>query len=71
MPGLADRCAVCRREFPFSLGRCGFCHKVVCGDCSTRAGGNLFCSRECGHAFFYGGEEDVEDPAGGEVAEDE
>ena len=71
MPGLADRCAICNRDFPFSLGRCGSCRKVVCGGCGVRVGGNLFCGRECGHTFYYGGDEDVEDSARTEVGEDE
>jgi hypothetical protein len=71
MPGLADRCEVCKQEFPFSLSRCGFCHKVVCGSCSIRVGGSLFCGRECGHAFFYGGDEDVDEAGSSETSEDE
>ncbi len=61
MPGLADRCGVCAGEFLFSLPRCGFCHKAVCGSCAARMGGSVFCGKSCAHAFFYGGEEDVED----------
>ncbi|HEY7370207.1 MAG TPA: hypothetical protein VIA29_09990 [Thermoanaerobaculia bacterium] len=64
MPGLADRCMLCRREFPFSLPRCNMCRKAVCSSCNFRIGGSLFCSKECGHAFFYGGQEDVEDGRG-------
>jgi hypothetical protein len=61
MPGLADACGVCKREFQFSLPRCGFCHRTVCGDCASRTAGAIFCSRLCAHSFFYGGEEDVEE----------
>ncbi len=61
MPGLADTCGVCKKKFPFSLPRCTMCHKAVCSSCGTRVGGASFCSRECGHSFFYGAESDVED----------
>jgi hypothetical protein len=40
------------------------CRKAVCSSCNFRIGGSLFCSKECGHAFFYGGQEDVEDGRG-------
>jgi len=61
MPGLSDRCGVCAREFQFSLSRCAFCHKAFCSDCSFRVGGSAFCSKQCGHAFFYGSDEEVEE----------
>ncbi len=61
MPGLADRCGVCAREFGFSLQRCGVCRKPVCADCLVRMSGGVFCGRICAHAFFYGGDEDTED----------
>lgn len=71
MPGLADRCAVCGKEFTFSLPRCAFCRKAFCSSCSVRVGGSSFSSKECGHAFFYGGQEDVEeeDRAGADEGE--
>ena len=73
MPGLADACEVCKRQFQFSLPRCGFCHRTVCGDCSSRMAGAIFCGRLCAHSFFYGGEEDVgedESRKGGEFDEE-
>lgn len=66
MPGLSDRCGFCGREFPFSIPRCGTCRKSVCSDCSIRMGGAVFCSRECSHAFFYGGDEDASERADGD-----
>jgi hypothetical protein len=75
MPGLTDVCAVCKREFLFSLPRCGFCHRAACTDCSSRMAGAIFCSRLCAHSFFYGGEEDIdedtEDRKSVEIEEDE
>ena len=73
MPGLTDSCAICKRDFGFSLPRCGFCHRVVCGDCSSRMAGAIFCSRLCAHSFFYGGDEDVGEDSDErvEVEEDE
>jgi hypothetical protein len=66
MPGLVDNCGVCKKKFPFSLPRCTMCRKAVCSSCGTRVGGGAFCSRECGHSFFYGAESDVEDREEGE-----
>ncbi len=71
MPGLTDVCAVCAVEFQFSLSRCGFCHKPVCSSCSFRIGGSVFCGKTCGHSFFYGAQEDVEEREGEEAHEDE
>jgi len=75
MPGLADSCEVCKRQFQFSLPRCGFCHRTVCGDCSSRMAGAIFCGRQCAHSFFYGGDEDVgeevDSRGSGEREEDE
>ena len=67
MPGLSDKCGVCGTSFLFSLPRCGFCHKKVCAACNVRVGGSNFCTKACGHNFFFGGEEDVEDAAGSDV----
>ena len=61
MPGLADVCGICAREFPFSLQRCAVCRKAVCGDCVVRMSRGVFCGHICAHAFFYGGDEDVEE----------
>lgn len=58
MAGLSDRCAFCGVDFPYGLSRCSLCRKSVCGSCMVRVGGSVFCSRQCGHAFFYGSEED-------------
>ena len=71
MPGLADRCGVCARQFNFSLARCGFCHKAVCGDCLTRMAGSVFCGRTCSHAFFYGGDEEIDERSDPEADEGE
>lgn len=68
MPGLVDTCGVCKEVFSFSLPRCSMCRKTMCSSCVVRVGGCSFCSRECGHSFFYGGASDVED--GEEAPED-
>ena len=39
MPGLSDNCEICKKNYLFSLPRCGFCHKTVCADCLVRVGG--------------------------------
>jgi len=70
MPGLSDECGVCGATLLFSLPRCGFCHIPVCTSCTTRVGGSIFCGKACGHNFFYGADEDIEDIAGSD-AEDE
>ena len=62
MPGLSDACGICRQKFPFSLPRCAMCRKAVCSSCGVRVGGARFCSKACGHAFFYGSSADVDDP---------
>ncbi len=61
MPGLVDRCAVCSRQYPYSLARCAVCRRSVCGDCVVRMAGAVFCGRVCAHAFHYGGAEDVDE----------
>jgi hypothetical protein len=61
MPGLVDRCEVCDKQLNFGLPRCSFCHKTFCTSCSFRVGGCAFCGKECGHAFFFVGEEDVDE----------
>jgi hypothetical protein len=61
MPGLSDNCEICKKNYLFSLARCGFCRKTVCADCLVRVGGSIFCGKACGHTFFYGAEEDAED----------
>lgn len=71
MPGLADTCGVCNQKYPFSLPRCTMCRKAVCSNCGSRVGGAAFCSRACGHSFFYGSASDVEDQDAEESAEDE
>jgi hypothetical protein len=73
MPGLADICRVCGNTYPYSLPRCGFCRRAVCGNCGNRIGGAVFCGKTCSHSFFYGGEEDIEEEAarGGGDPEDE
>jgi hypothetical protein len=71
MPGLIDICGVCQQEFLFSLPRCAMCRRAVCSSCGIRVGGAAFCSKACGHSFFYGGELDTEDREEGEFSEDE
>ena len=71
MPGLSDKCGVCGSAFLFSLPRCGFCHRAVCANCVSRVGGSVFCSKACGHNFFYGAEEDVDEDKSAEDVEDE
>jgi hypothetical protein len=61
MPGLSDSCGVCKTTYLFSLPRCGFCRRPVCANCASRIGGSIFCGKTCGHTFFYGAEEDIED----------
>jgi hypothetical protein len=71
MPGLADQCGVCQEKFAFSLPRCPICHRAVCDSCSFRMGGSVFCSRTCGHAFFYGGDEEIQEGDASETDDDE
>jgi len=71
MPGLVDRGGVCGEEFQFSLSRCALCHRPFCSSCSMRIGGSAFCGKECGHAFFYGAGEEVEDSEAAEREEEE
>lgn len=70
MPGLSDTCGVCKTTYLFSLARCGFCHRPVCTSCAFRIGGSIFCGKACGHTFFYGGDEDIEE-SGSSDTEDE
>lgn len=61
MAGLTDHCAKCNQEFPYALPRDPICRKSVCESCAVRMGGSTFCGTECSHAFFFGGQADVED----------
>jgi hypothetical protein len=61
MAGLSDHCAICTQEFLYALPRCPICHKSVCDGCAKRMGGNTFCGTDCSHAFFFGGEEEIEE----------
>lgn len=61
VPGLSDNCGICGLEFLYALPRCPICHKSVCDGCAKRMGGSTFCSTECSHAFFFGGEDEIED----------
>ena len=58
--GLAsrDRTAASRS---FALPICPICKKAVCETCAFRMGGSIFCGSPCANAFFFGGQEDVED----------
>lgn len=58
---LSDHCGGCGQEFPYALPRCPICHKSVCESCAVRMGGSTFCGSACAHAFFFGGQDDVED----------
>jgi hypothetical protein len=57
--GLTDACSRCGQVFQYALNRCPSCHKSVCEECVHRMGGSAFCSTECAHAFFFGGEEEI------------
>ena len=57
----ADHCVGCGQDFPYALPACQTCRKAACEACAVRMGGNVFCSKPCAHAFFFGGQEDVED----------
>jgi hypothetical protein len=67
VPGLGDLCAICRQDLGYTLPNCRLCRKSVCGSCQVRRGGSIFCSRDCAHAFFFGGE----DEGGGRSGEEE
>ena len=56
-----DHCVTCDQDFPFSLPFCQTCRKLICETCVVRMGGGTFCSKPCAHAFFFGGQDDVED----------
>jgi hypothetical protein len=70
MPGLSDSCGICRRKFPFGLPRCSMCRKPVCNSCGVRVGGAYFCSKTCGHTFFYGSSSDPEEPDSEDLEEE-
>jgi hypothetical protein len=59
--GLSDHCGICGQEFLYALPRCPICHKSVCDGCAKRMGGNTFCGTDCSHAFFFGGEEEIDE----------
>lgn len=61
VPGLSDVCGTCGQDFLYALPRCPICHKSVCEGCAKRMGGSTFCSTDCSHAFFFGGEDEVAD----------
>lgn len=63
MAGLSDNCGRCNQEFQFALPRCPICHRAICDDCAVRMGGSSFCSTDCAHAFFFGGDEEVDESA--------
>ncbi len=71
MAGLADHCGPCGQEFPYALPICPMCRKAVCDRCAVRMGGNTFCGTPCAHAFFFGGQEDIEDESDVARFEDE
>ncbi len=71
MPSLADRCGVCDQELPFALPHCPSCKKTVCETCAFRMGGSVFCGSACANAFFFGGQEDVEDESDLRLLDDE
>jgi hypothetical protein len=58
---LDDTCGVCNQQVPYALPRCPTCRRSVCETCAIRMGGSVFCGSPCAHAFFFGGQEDVED----------
>jgi hypothetical protein len=59
--GLSDHCGRCGQEYAYALPRCPVCRRPVCDECAHRMGGNVFCSTECAHAFFFGGEEEIDE----------
>lgn len=71
MPELADRCGVCGTELAFALPICPTCKKAVCESCSFRMGGSVFCGSACANAFFFGGQEDIEDESDLRLLEEE
>jgi hypothetical protein len=66
VPGLGDRCDICGKDLGYTIPRCRFCRKSVCNSCVVRMGGSVFCSRDCGHAFLFGGQDDVDERGGEE-----
>jgi hypothetical protein len=69
--GLSDLCGRCRQEIPYALPRCPICRRPICDDCVVRMGGSSFCSTECAHAFFFGGEDEVGDEDGQSAGHDD
>jgi len=61
MAGFKDHCTACNQDLEYALPRCQTCRKSVCDGCAVRMGGNVFCGKPCAHAFFFGGQDDVED----------
>lgn len=61
MSGFSDHCVTCNQDFPYGLPLCQTCRKPACEICVVRMGGNIFCGKPCAHAFFFGGQDDVED----------
>lgn len=54
-----ERCGrVCE---PLELDTCPLCRKQFCNYCVYRAGIRTYCSRSCGDAFFFGGEDAAEE----------
>ena len=66
MPVSTDRCSICRQDLGYTIPRCRLCRKSVCNSCAVRMGGSVFCGRGCAHAFLFGGQEEIEERAGGE-----
>ncbi len=51
-------CSICYKEkWSFSMRTCPMCKKRFCEECEYRMGGNIFCSKECAHMFYFSGEE--------------
>ncbi len=51
-------CSICYKEkWSFSMKTCPMCKKRFCEECEYRMGGNIFCSKECAHMFYFSGEE--------------
>jgi len=61
MAGLSDHCGRCDQEVAYALPRCPICHKAICDECAVRMGGASFCGADCAHAFFFGGDEEVDE----------
>lgn len=63
---LLDReCGGCKATMAQAqLEPCRLCNRYFCPDCAFRAYGRRFCSDDCSKTFFYGDEDDQDEPIG-------